>query len=90
VLNYTAAQSGGWEDSSFHRAPEEFRLYGRQPLGVVSLITPWNFPVCIPAWKIAPASSRGNTVIFKPSSTTPLTAARLVEIFERAGLPAEF
>jgi aldehyde dehydrogenase (NAD+) len=51
------------------------------------LITPWNFPVCIPAWKIAPALVAGNTVVFKPSSTTPLTAARLVEIFERAGLP---
>jgi aldehyde dehydrogenase (NAD+) len=53
----------------------------------VSLITPWNFPVCIPAWKIAPALAAGNTVVFKPASTTPLTAARLVDIFERAGLP---
>jgi len=60
----------------------------RQPLGVVALITPWNFPICIPAWKIAPALVAGNAVIFKPSSTTPLTAAKLVEIFERAGLPA--
>jgi aldehyde dehydrogenase (NAD+) len=59
----------------------------RQPLGAVALITPWNFPICIPAWKIAPALVGGNTVIFKPSSTTPLTAAHLVEIFERAGLP---
>jgi aldehyde dehydrogenase (NAD+) len=53
----------------------------------VTLITPWNFPVCIPAWKIAPALVAGNTVVFKPSSTTPLTAAKLTEIFERAGLP---
>src|SRR5262249_58278346 len=49
--------------------------------------TPWNFPICIPAWKIAPALVAGNTVIFKPSSTTPLTAAKLLDIFERAGLP---
>jgi aldehyde dehydrogenase (NAD+) len=67
--------------------PKNFVYTMRQPLGVVSLITPWNFPVCIPAWKIAPALVSGNTVIFKPSSTTPLTAMKLVEIFERAGLP---
>src|SRR5207302_9026574 len=59
----------------------------REPLGVVACITPWNFPICIPAWKIAPALVAGNTVLFKPSSTTPLTGARLVEIFERAGVP---
>src|SRR5437016_7707259 len=67
--------------------PKNFAYTLRQPLGVVALITPWNFPICIPAWKIAPALVAGNTVVFKPSSTTPLTAARLVDIFERAGLP---
>src|SRR5437016_4950710 len=67
--------------------PKNFAYTVRQPLGVVALITPWNFPICIPAWKIAPALVAGNTVVFKPSSTTPLTAARLVDIFERAGLP---
>ncbi len=88
VLNYTAGQSrrmGGVTIPS--ELPKNFAYTLRQPLGVVSLITPWNFPVCIPAWKIAPALVAGNTVIFKPSSTTPLTAAKLVEIFERAGLP---
>jgi len=88
VLNYTAGQSrrmGGITMPS--ELPKNFVYTMRQPLGVVSLITPWNFPVCIPAWKIAPALVAGNTVVFKPSSTTPLTAARLVEIFERAGLP---
>jgi len=88
VLNYTAGQSrrlGGITIPS--ELPKNFVYTMRQPLGVVSLITPWNFPVCIPAWKIAPALVAGNTVVFKPSSTTPLTAARLVEIFERAGLP---
>src|SRR5215467_15850062 len=88
VLNYTAGQSrrmGGVTIPS--ELPKNFAYTMRQPLGVVALITPWNFPICIPAWKIAPALVAGNTVIFKPSSTTPLTAARLVEIFERAGLP---
>ena len=88
VLNYTAGQSrrmGGMTIPS--ELPKNFVYTIRQPLGVVSLITPWNFPVCIPAWKLAPALVSGNTVIFKPSSTTPLTAMKLVEIFERAGLP---
>ncbi len=88
VLNYTAGQSrrmGGVTIPS--ELPKNFAYTVRQPLGVVALITPWNFPICIPAWKIAPALVAGNTVVFKPSSTTPLTAARLVDIFERAGLP---
>src|SRR5262252_4730729 len=88
VLNFTAGQSrrmGGITIPS--ELPKNFAYTMRQPLGVVSLITPWNFPVCIPAWKIAPALVAGNTVVFKPASTTPLTAAKLVEIFERAGLP---
>ena len=88
VLNYTAGQSrrmGGMTIPS--ELPKNFVYTIRQPLGVISLITPWNFPVCIPAWKLAPALVSGNTVIFKPSSTTPLTAMKLVEIFERAGLP---
>src|SRR5712691_2419550 len=88
VLNYTAGQSrrmGGVTIPS--ELPKNFAYTIRQPLGVVALITPWNFPVCIPAWKIAPALAGGNTVVFKPSSTTPLTAAKLVDIFDRAGLP---
>ncbi len=88
VLNYTAGQSrrmGGITIPS--ELPKNFAYTIRQPLGVVALITPWNFPICIPAWKIAPALVAGNTVVFKPSSTTPLTAQKLVEIFERAGLP---
>ena len=59
----------------------------RKPLGVVSVITPWNFPLAIPAWKIAPALVCGNTVLFKPAFSTPITAIKLVEIFEQAGLP---
>jgi alpha-ketoglutaric semialdehyde dehydrogenase len=89
VMNYAAGQSrrvGGITIPS--ELPQNFAYTLRQPLGVVALITPWNFPIAIPAWKVAPALVAGNTVVFKPSSTTPLTAARLVEIFERAGLPA--
>jgi acyl-CoA reductase-like NAD-dependent aldehyde dehydrogenase len=59
----------------------------RQPHGVVGLITPWNFPVAIPVWKIAPALVAGNTVVFKPATLTPATAVRIVEIFEQAGVP---
>lgn len=59
----------------------------RQPLGVVSIITPWNFPWAIPCWKIAPALVAGNTVVFKPASLTPWMATELVRIFEEAGLP---
>jgi aldehyde dehydrogenase (NAD+) len=58
-----------------------------QPLGVVAAITPWNFPIAIPAWKIAPALAFGNTVLFKPATATPLVASRLVEAFHAAGLP---
>lgn len=59
----------------------------RRPLGVVGLITPWNFPWAIPVWKIAPALVAGNTAVLKPASLTPLTAALFVEILEEAGLP---
>jgi aldehyde dehydrogenase (NAD+) len=59
----------------------------REPLGVVSVITPWNFPLSIPARKIAPALITGNTVVFKPSSDTPLVALRLVEALHQAGIP---
>lgn len=59
----------------------------REPIGVVSVITPWNFPVAIPAWKIAPALAFGNTVVFKPADLVPGSAWELVDILNRAGLP---
>ncbi len=59
----------------------------RDPLGVVACITPWNFPIAIPAWKIAPALVSGNTVVFKPASLTPLCATEVVQCFLDAGLP---
>jgi aldehyde dehydrogenase (NAD+) len=58
------------------------------PLGVVSVITPWNFPVAIPLWKIAPALVYGNTVVFKPASATPHCGVLVTRIFEGCGLPA--
>lgn len=60
---------------------------GREGVGVVGLITPWNFPIAIPAWKIAPALAYGNTVVFKPADLTPGCAWAITEIISRAGLP---
>ncbi len=60
----------------------------REPLGVIGLITPWNFPIAIPAWKIAPALAFGNTVVFKPAQWTPGCAWALAEILAGAGVPA--
>ncbi len=59
----------------------------RKPIGVVGLITPWNFPIAIPAWKMAPALVCGNTIIVKPASVSPLCAWRLVEALHEAGIP---
>ena len=74
-----------------HTTPSElknkFCMTIRIPLGVVGLITPWNFPIAIPAWKLAPALICGNTCVFKPSSDTPGNAIELVKILEEAGLP---
>jgi len=60
----------------------------REPVGVVGIITPWNFPIAIPAWKIAPAIAYGNTVVFKPADLVPASAWALTEIISRSGLPA--
>src|SRR5205809_2665548 len=68
--------------------PANFAYTIKQPLGVVACVTPWNFPVAIPVWKIAPALVAGNTVVFKPATLTPGTAVRIVEIFEEAGIPS--
>ncbi|TRM10519.1 aldehyde dehydrogenase family protein [Lentibacillus cibarius] len=59
-----------------------------EPLGVVLVVTPWNFPMSIPAWKTAPAIASGNTVVLKPSSETPLTVMKFMDIIQRAGVPA--
>ena len=67
--------------------PHNFCYTVKQPVGPVAVITPWNFPIAIPIWKMAPALVSGNTVVFKPASLTPLTAAIIVEIFDECGLP---
>src|SRR5436190_11208700 len=66
---------------------DKFAMSVRQPLGVCSVITPWNFPMAIPSWKIAPALVCGNTVAFKPASLTPLSAINFVNVLVEAGLP---
>ena len=65
----------------------KFCMTVRQPIGVVGLITPWNFPIAIPCWKLAPALLCGNAVVFKPAEDTPACATRLVEILVEAGIP---
>ncbi len=67
--------------------PGSFTMTRREPLGVVALITPWNFPVAIPAWKMAPALIAGNAVVFKPASLSPLIGLEIVRALEEAGLP---
>jgi acyl-CoA reductase-like NAD-dependent aldehyde dehydrogenase len=66
---------------------DKFAMSVRQPLGVCGLITPWNFPMAIPSWKIAPALVCGNTVVLKPATLTPLSALNYVRILEEAGIP---
>jgi alpha-ketoglutaric semialdehyde dehydrogenase len=74
-------------ETIFSELPSNFVYTIKQPLGVVACVTPWNFPVAIPTWKIAPALVAGNTVVFKPATITPATAVRIVQIFEEAGIP---
>src|ERR687887_807163 len=66
---------------------DKFNMSVRMPIGVVGAITPWNFPIAIPSWKLAPALVCGNTVVFKPASDTPLLGERFVELLAEAGLP---
>jgi alpha-ketoglutaric semialdehyde dehydrogenase len=66
---------------------DKFAMSIRQPLGVCAIITPWNFPMAIPSWKIIPALVCGNTVVFKPATLTPLSALNFVKILEEAGVP---
>jgi len=89
ILEFMAGESrriGG--ETLPSELPKNFAYTLKQPLGVVAAITPWNFPVSIPVWKISPALVAGNTVVFKPATLTPYTGAKVVEIFEQAGVPA--
>ncbi|MDH4070304.1 MAG: aldehyde dehydrogenase family protein, partial [Ignavibacteria bacterium] len=89
-------------DTAYYAATEGRRLFGhtvpselenkfnmalRVPIGVAGIVTPWNFPMAIPTWKIFPALLSGNTVVFKPATDTPATATALVEILMDAGIP---
>ena len=68
--------------------PNKFGMALRDSVGIVGLITPWNFPIAVPSWKILPALIAGNCVVWKPSEDTPATAAAFVQVFADAGLPA--
>ncbi len=68
--------------------PNKFGMAVRDPSGVVVIITPWNFPIAVPSWKIFPALIAGNTLVWKPSPETPAISAAFVKIFEEAGIPA--
>jgi aldehyde dehydrogenase (NAD+) len=67
--------------------PDKFQMSVRQPVGIAGLITPWNFPMAIPSWKMMPALVLGNTVVIKPATDTPLSVVNLVKVLEEAGLP---
>jgi acyl-CoA reductase-like NAD-dependent aldehyde dehydrogenase len=66
---------------------DKFNMSVRMPIGVIGVITPWNFPIAIPSWKITPALVCGNTIVFKPATDTPLLGERFVELLDEAGLP---
>ena len=89
ILRYYAAEGDrpAGEVYASPRAGEQI-LVTRKPLGVVGVITPFNFPIAIPAWKIVPALVYGNTVVWKPASSVPLLAIRLAQALTEAGLPA--
>ena len=67
--------------------PDKFQMSVRQPVGIAGLITPWNFPMAIPSWKMMPALILGNTVVIKPATDTPLSVVNLIQALEEAGLP---
>ncbi len=102
VLDETMGDVQEGIDTAYYAATEGRRMFGhtvpselhnkfnmsvRRPIGVAGIITPWNFPMAIPTWKIFPALVCGNTVVFKPASDTPLTATTFVEILIEAGIP---
>jgi alpha-ketoglutaric semialdehyde dehydrogenase len=88
ILRYYAGQALEPDGETFPSHASQTFLYARrEPIGVVTAITPWNFPIAIPAWKIAPALVYGNTVVWKPAEIVPLTATHLAAALFDAGLP---
>ncbi len=88
-ITYYAAGEGRrmFGETTTSELKEKFCMTALRPIGVVGMITPWNFPIAIPSWKIMPALVAGNAIVFKPASDTPLLAVKLVEILMEAGLP---
>src|SRR2546422_6662918 len=91
AIDMTFFMAGEGRRQSGQTVPSELRdkfaMSIRQPLGVCAVITPWNFPMAIPSWKIIPALVCGNTVVFKPATLTPLSALNFVKILDEAGVP---
>jgi acyl-CoA reductase-like NAD-dependent aldehyde dehydrogenase len=89
-MSYYMAGEGRrlWGQTTPSELRDKFNMSVRVPIGVIGVITPWNFPIAIPSWKLAPALVAGNTVVFKPAEDTPLLAERFVELLAEAGVPA--
>ena len=89
ILEYSAGDARRLTGETLpSELPKNFSYTIRQPLGVVGLITPWNFPIAVPVWKIAPALVCGCTLVWKPSELTPFTSRAVMELFVEAGIPA--
>ena len=88
-MSYYMAGEGRrlWGQTTPSELRDKFNMSVRTPIGVVGVITPWNFPIAIPSWKIAPALVCGNTIVFKPATDTPLLGERFVELLDEAGVP---
>jgi acyl-CoA reductase-like NAD-dependent aldehyde dehydrogenase len=88
-MTYYVAGEGRrmWGQTTPSELPDKFNMTVRQPHGIIAAITPWNFPMAIPCWKLMPALVTGNAAVFKPSPFSPLSAYNLVRILEEAGLP---
>jgi alpha-ketoglutaric semialdehyde dehydrogenase len=88
ILRYYAGQTLEPDGETYpSHSPATFLYARREPVGVVAAITPWNFPIAIPAWKIAPALAYGNTVVWKPAGIVPLTAVHFLQALVDAGIP---
>jgi acyl-CoA reductase-like NAD-dependent aldehyde dehydrogenase len=88
IFRYYAAQTLDADGETFPSHDSEMLLYARrEPVGVVAAITPWNFPISLPSWKIAPALAYGNTVVWKPADLVPLVSVHLTKALADAGLP---
>lgn len=88
ITNYAAGEGRRmFGETTTSELRDKFCMTVLRPIGVVGMITPWNFPIAIPSWKIMPALIAGNAIVFKPASDTPMLAIKLVEILMEAGLP---